>query len=311
MLTLLDVILPVFMVIGAGYVLVWRGLMSAGVIDGLLKFTGNFAVPCLLFRAISTLDLDSVFKPELLISFYLGAITCFLLGILGARILFERSATEAVSIGFAALFSNSVLLGLSIMERAYGTASLEPNFAIVAVHAPFCYLVGITAMEFSRAGRRNIQRTMVAVTKAMFSNALAIGLGLGFIVNLTGLPLPGAFTSAVDMISRAALPTALFAVGGVLVRYRISDTIGQVMMICILSLIVHPAIVYSLAVFVFDLPDGFVKAAVVTAAMAPGINSFVFADMYDRAKSTAASTVLVATTLSIFTVSIWLIILGP
>ena len=101
-----------------------------------MVFTQSFAIPCLLFRALADLDLGAVFDPRLLLSFYLGAVICFALGILGARRIFRRRPGEAVAIGFGALFSNSVLLGLPIMERAYGAAALAPTFAIISIHAP-------------------------------------------------------------------------------------------------------------------------------------------------------------------------------
>mgnify|MGYP007079483819 FL=1 len=40
--------------------------------------------------------------------------------------------------------------------------------------------------------------------------------------------------------------------------------------------------------------------------MAPGINTYVFANMYGRARRVAASVVLIGTTLSILTVWLWL-----
>ena len=86
MQALLDVILPVFLVIGFGYLAVWKGWFSDAGVDGLMRFTQNYAIPCLLFRAISTLDLSAKFSPELLIAFYVGASSGFLLGVLGARL---------------------------------------------------------------------------------------------------------------------------------------------------------------------------------------------------------------------------------
>ena len=38
MQTLLDVILPVFLVIGFGYVAVWRGFFPVAGVDGVLRF---------------------------------------------------------------------------------------------------------------------------------------------------------------------------------------------------------------------------------------------------------------------------------
>ena len=77
-----------------------------------------------------------------------------------------------------------------------------------------------------------------------------------------------------------------------------------------ISLIVHPAIAYGLSAGVFDLPVEFVRAAVVTAAMAPGVNAYIFASLYSRGQAEAASTVLLATALSVLTVSAWLAVLG-
>ncbi|MCG7860300.1 AEC family transporter, partial [Flavihumibacter sediminis] len=73
MQTLISVILPVFLVIGFGYGAAWRGLFSESNVDGLMRFATNFAVPVLLFRAISTLDLSAEFDLALLGSFYTGA----------------------------------------------------------------------------------------------------------------------------------------------------------------------------------------------------------------------------------------------
>ena len=48
------------------------------------------------------------------------------------------------------------------------------------------------------------------------------------------------------------------------------------------------------------------RAAVLTAAMAPGVNAYLFADMYGRARRIAASSVLVATLLCILTAWLWM-----
>ena len=193
MQALLDIILPVFLVIGAGYVAVWRGVFPASGVDGLMKFTQSFAIPCLLFSAISRLDLSQSFDLRLLGSFYTGAVSGFAIGFLAARYLFRRDLDEAVAIGFVGLFSNSLLLGLPITERAYGTDALTANYAIISVHSPICYGIGITAMELVRARVTGTSagRLLPRVLNAMFHNPLVIGIALGFAVNLSGLPLPG------------------------------------------------------------------------------------------------------------------------
>ena len=173
MAALIDVILPVFIVLGFGYVAVWAKYFSDDGIDLLMKFTQGFAIPCLLFRAISELDLGQNFDLALLFPFYAGALGGFFAGLLGARFIFGRTWEDAVAIGFCGLFSNSVLLGLPITERAYGPDALDANYAIIAVHAPFCYLVGITAMEIARnRGGERGARVAAAVDRLQRSEQL-------------------------------------------------------------------------------------------------------------------------------------------
>lgn len=309
MMEVFLVVFPVFLMVGAGYGAVYFNLFRDDYADALMKFTQNFAIPCLLFGAIARLDLASVFKPQLLGAFYTGSATCFILCTLGARYLFKRRAGEAVAVGFCALFANSVLLGFPIIERAFGADALGPITAIVSIHAPFCYLLGITTMEFARADGRALPDTIKVVIKAMFSNALMIGLGLGFIVNLTGLWLPQGVWDATDMMARAALPAALFGLGAVLVRYGLAPNLGETAMILTLRLVIHPCIALFMATQIFSLSTEVTRVIVLTAAMSPGINTYVFANLYDRAKATAASGVLLGTGTAVISVTLWLILL--
>ena len=309
MSALLDVIIPVFLIIGFGYCAVWTKLFSEETIDGLMKFTQNFAIPVLLFDAIAKVDLFNVFDLSLFLSFYLGATAGFLIGFLGSRYIFGRPIEDSVAIGFCCLFSNTVMLGLPITERAYGTDALQYNFAIVSIHAPFCYFLGITVMELVKSSEKSIKKNVFVILKAMFSNALVVGIVLGFIVNILDLSIADTIQASIDMITAVALPAALFGMGGILYQYRPEGDAGPILMVCSVSLIIHPLIVW-LTGSKFNLSDAQMKSAVITAAMAPGINTYVFANMYGRARRVASTGVLLSTTLSIGTVWCWLNILS-
>jgi predicted permease len=306
--TLLDVILPVFLVIGFGYVSVWRGYFPVSGIDGVMRFAQSFAIPCLLFQSIANLDLSASFDPRLLISFYTGAAVCFALGIAGARFVFKRDWEDSVAIGFCCLFSNSVLLGLPITERAYGPDALTGNIAIIAMHSPFCYGLGITVMEFVRNRGQSGVNLARNVGNAMFHNPLVIGIIAGFVVNFSGLAIPGVIDDALSLIVRAALPAALFALGGVLIQYKPEGDLKAIAMVCMIGLLIHPAIVWLLGTS-FELPQDLFRSGVLTAAMAPGFNAYIFANMYGRARRVAASSVLIATVASVLTAWMWLTIL--
>jgi predicted permease len=211
-----------------------------------------------------------------------------------------------VAIGFCALFANTLLLGLPVMERAYGPDSLAPNYAIISLHAPGCYLLGIVTMEFSRRDGAGLAATLARAGRAMFSNAITLGIAAGFALNLTAAPVPDWALSAADLLGRAALPAALFAMGAALTRYSLRADIGLAAAVAGLSLIVHPAIAMGLGLGAFDLPAEKLRAAVVTAAMPTGLNGYLFAAMYHRAEGAAASAVLLGTALAVFGATFWL-----
>ena len=305
---LIDVVLPVFLIIAFGYLAARTKLLSEDAIDGLMRFSQSFAIPCLLFRSISELDLTTSFEPGLLFSFYIGAFAAFATGFLGAHKGFNRPLDESVAIGFACMFSNSLLMGLSITERAYGTAALTGNYAIIAMHSPMFYAFGIALMEWVRSRGQGLSGLALGgqVVRAIFAQPLVIGIVAGVAVNLSGLAVPEAVGAATDMMGRAGLPAALFGLGGILMRYRPQGDKSLIALVVVITLILHPVVTYLLAryVFVVNLPA--LRSSVVTAAMPPGVNAYLFAHMYGTGRRVAASAVLIATALSILTAWFWL-----
>jgi malonate transporter and related proteins len=74
------------------------------------------------------------------------------------------------------------------------------------------------------------------------------------------------------------------------------------------SLLLHPATVWLMG-RVTDLGQSGLRSAVLTAAMAPGVNCYIFANMYGRARRVAASAVLLGTGVSVITIWLWLAII--
>jgi len=313
MSALFTIILPVFLIVGFGYLVTWRGWFKAEAVDGLMSFAQNFAVPTLLFASMARLDLGSEFRVQLLLPFYAGAFASFLAGWAGAKFLFGRPPIDCVAIGFVCLFSNTLLLGVPITERAYGADALDGNWAIIAMHSPLLYTFGITVMEFTRArgSDLSIGRVAMRAMTGVLRTSLVIGILLGLATNLltqAGLVLPAGFWDAIDMVARAALPAALFGLGGVLYRYRPEGDMATIAMCCGCALVLHPAITFATGRLLGLDTDG-MRSAVLTASMAPGVNAYLFANIYGAAKRVAASSVLIATALSTLTIWMWLTVL--
>ena len=135
-----------------------------------------------------------------------------------------------------------------------------------------------------------------------------IGIGLGLIVNLLEIELPGTMLSAIEMLATAALPVALFGLGGILTRYSMHRSRNEATLISLLSLLLQPLLTL-LFCRLFEVDESTTRTAVLMSSVAPGLNAYLFACMYQRGEGAAASSVLMSTIASVFSVSLWLLIL--
>ena len=97
-----------------------------------------------------TSDFSATFNPAIIVPFYVGSLTSLFAGAVIARRLFGNQPGESVSSGFSAMFTNTVLIGIPIIQRAYGAGALPTVFSIIAFHAPGLITLGMLVMELVR-----------------------------------------------------------------------------------------------------------------------------------------------------------------
>ena len=310
MLAILTVIAPIFALMAFGYGAVRFRLFPADGIKGLIAFVNNFATPCLLFHSLLTSDFRSAFNIGIIGPYYLGAFVCFALGIILARRVFRNRPGESVSVGFSGTFTNTVLVGLPIMTRAYGGDSLPVVLSIIGLHGAILLTVGMLTMELMRRDGQPLGKTLLSAGKRIGSNPLIWGIAAGMIGYFSGLKLIEPADAFFSMMSQAVVPAALFGIGGALTEFKLSENWQQALVASIIKLIVHPAIAYVLMIWVLQVPMEIARYGILLSAMPAGVNIYIFATMYNRGVSVAANTILIATVASAATISMWLLILG-
>ena len=310
MLAIVNVVIPVFAIIGLGYLAVRFRLYPAAGVGGLVAFVNNFATPCLLFQAMLTSDFGSTFNWSVIVPFYVGALFSLIAGTIVAIKLFRNRPGEGVSSGFAAMFTNTVLIGIPILQRAYGDAAMPLVFSIIAFHAPMLITLGMLVMELVRRDGAPIHKALGVAALRIVQNPLLWGVALGLAGNLLGVTLVEPADAFLTMMTAAVLPAALFGLGGALNEYRLADNWPQALAMSMFKLIVQPAIAWVLMVPVLKLDPEIARYGVVLAAMPAGINVYVFATYYNRAVNVATNTILISTVLSVLTVTGWLYLMS-
>jgi malonate transporter len=310
MLATVNVVAPVFGLIAIGYLSVRYRLYPAAGVKGLIAFVNNFCTPCLLFQSMLNADFSTAFNPAILVPFYIGSFFSLLIGSLIAFRLFGNRPGESICSGFAACFTNSVLVGFPLIQRAYGDDAMPVIFSIIGLHAPLLITAATIAIELVRRDARPMSEVARTILVRVVQNPLLWGIALGLSFNFAGVHLAEPLTAGVAMLAGAVMPAALFGLGGALNEYRLADNWGQALAMSGLKLIIHPTIAWLLMVPLLGVDPHIARYAVLLAAMPTGINAYVFATFYNRGVSVSANTVLLTTVLSMFTISFWLLMLG-
>ena len=310
MLAILIVIAPIFALMALGYSAVRFRLFPQEGIKSLIAFVNNFATPCLLFLSLVTSDLRSAFNLAIIGPFYIGALVCFAIGIFIAVRVFKNTPGEGVSVGFSGTFTNTVLVGLPIISRAYGPEALPVTLSIIGLHGAILLTVGMVTMELVKRDGQSLGKTLIVAARRVLSNPLIWGIIAGMIGYFSGLQLIEPAEAFLVMMSSAVVPAALFGIGGALYEFKLSESWKQALVASLIKLIIHPAIAYVLMIWVLRVPMDIARYGILLSAMPAGVNVYVFATYYGRGTSVAANTILIATVMSALTISAWLYLLS-
>jgi malonate transporter len=310
MLQILNVIIPVFALMLLGYGAVRLRLYPAAGVKGLVAFVNNFATPFLLFGAMLGADLSATFNPAIIAPYYIGSLVSLGVGALIAVRWFRARPGEGVAAGFGAMFTNTVMIGIPVIHRAYGDTAMPTTFSIIALHAPMLITIGMLVMEQVRRDGAPLSKSLIVSAGRIVQNPLLWGVGLGLLCNSLHWTPPEPGMAFIEMISGAVVPAALFALGGALNEYRLSDVWGQAVVMSTFKLIIHPVIAYVLMIHVLHVPLEYARYGILLAAMPTGINAYVFATYYERGVNVVTNTVLISTVMSVLTITVWLYVLG-
>jgi predicted permease len=286
-----------------GYLAARVGWFSDEAAGGLARFVFDFAVPLMLVRVFVHAQLPSTFPWPLLASFYLPAAVLYAVGIFVSGHLFGRDPMGRTIGGFSCSFGNSVLLGLPLAMLKFDEAGMVPFLILLSVHGLGYLTVTTGLLELGRQQGHSWSRLPLAVGRGLVTNPIILGLAVGVLMNQTGLTLPGPVDRTLEYMQAAVTPCALFALGASLTRCRIAGGLAEPVFAVAVKNVLMPVTVWALAVHVFELPTLWSQAAILLAAQPTGVNVYLFAIRYAVARDLATTTVFLATSFSLLSLS--------
>ncbi len=299
---ILAIVLPVFAVILLGYGVGRTRLFGEEGVRALTTFCFYVAIPAVLFRAMAQLDAPAGADFAVVVAFYAAVLVGYALAMAVARLLFKMNLAEQALFANGAVYSNILLLGIPLVLTAFGPRAALPQSAILALQSVILISLTSFLVEFGKGEREAGQGGLGAILRsaavALATNPIIVSMVAGFAWGRIGLGLHEIVEKSLVFLGQAATPTALFALGASLTRFRLGGDLRQVGVIAILKLAVLPALVFVSARYVFGLEPLPVAVATISAAMPSGVNAFVLAMRYEMLVARIAASLIVTAALA-------------
>jgi hypothetical protein len=309
LLTILGITGPIFLIVGVGFAAVRHGLLTRAEMRPLGVFVINVALPALLFKAMSARALGDLVDGHLLLIYALGSLLAAGLALAVSCLLRGRSLQVGAVQALGASMSNSAFIGYPIALQAMGPLAGSALAVYALVEGLLMMPLLLTLAEVAGSANRRWSAVLREILRRLTRNPFILAMGAGVLWTLLGVPLPVPVAKAVDMLSVASAPVALFCIGGTLAGLSLRGMAGDLSLIVAGKLLVHPLCVAAvLAVSPGSRPE-LATAAILNAGM-PMLSIYPLLSQKFGQEGLSAAALVAATTLSFFTVSGLLWVLG-
>ena len=307
----LNVALPIFAVILAGYVAGRIGILGDTASQALNQFVYWVALPPLLFLAMARTSIQEVLYWPFINAFLGSIIGVWLVGMVIGAVIHRERAGVLIMQGMNASFSNTGYMGIPLFVAAFGTAGLAPALLATVIMSAVAVGLAVIGLELTASRGRHIGHALLDVLLALVKNPLVVAPVLGLLVSFLGLPLPEPAINLFDLLGAAASPCALFAIGLFLSSRPLAADLSEVGWISVLKLLWQPLLVWWLADTFFPMEPFWLASAILLAALPTGALTFVVAQKYEVYVERTSGVILISTIASVLTLSVLLAVYAP
>ncbi|MEP2530264.1 AEC family transporter [Shimia sp.] len=279
-LTVLEIVSPVFLLAGLGFA--WVKLGFEYRIQFVTRLAMTLAVPCLVFTSL----MQSTADPQSLAAFSLaglagyGVIACVGWAIMAAAGLDLRTYLAPF------IFGNTGNLGLPLALFAYGQVGLEYAVVVLALTSVLSFTLGLWLV----AGRGSFLR--------MFQEPMVWATALGALFFWQGWQTPVFLTNTLDLIGQMAIPLMLITLGVAVARLAPGRVVTAVWL-SIAKLVVCAAIAWGIAT-AFGLTGISFGVLVLQLSTPVAVTAYLLAEKFDANSEAVAGYVVVSTLTSVF-----------
>jgi predicted permease len=307
LLTVLNITSSIFIIIAIGFATVRRGLLGPKDTRALGVFVIDYALPALLFKALSQRPLGELLNVDLLLAYTFGSLLMLTFGIFVGYLIQRKGLQVATILAMGMTMSNSAFMGFPIAQQMIGSAASASLAVYVSVENLIMLPLIFTLAELGRKTKSHWFLIMRGIVHRLITNPLIISISMGVVFSAFDLHLPVPFNHAVDMLSGASAPVALFYIGCTLAGLSLKGMASDISIIVFGKLILHPMAVY-LMIFLLAFENPVLKQAAIINAGMPMFSIYPLLGQKYGHEGFCAAAMVLTTMMSFFTITglLWL-----
>ena len=305
MTDVLNLTIPMFSLIGIGYLLKRVHFMSENDGAVLSKFAFYILLPPLMFTSILSGDASKSLNINFILSYEIITISIFVLTYL-LGLLFKLKTMEKAIFGLNAAYPNYGYIGVPLCILAFGTNAAIP-LALILLADTFVLLTTLIFYKLTENRKTSLQELSKEIVQRFIYNPLMMSVFVAFIFSIADIKIVTAIDRTLSIVAASATAVALIALGVSLNVSSVKNQKSVLFFITVIKLIVHPILIFIVFQFQTGIDPIWVKTAIVCASLPVAANVFVLANYYKNFESESAAAITITTIVSSITVTIVLL----
>ena len=300
---IINLALPFFALIllGAGAARRWhpgeQGLAWLNI------FLVYFALPALIFLVISAAPFEQLVNWPFVTATSSVTVLAFVTIVTLSRLLFGTPLKTAALQGTAGSYGNVGYMGLPLSVAFFGAEAAVPAALIFCFDCALQFVMTafLATLAHERGEQARWGQVALRIGRQVATHPFIVATAFGVVASALHLRPSGAIGTLLDMLMKAAGPTALFALG-VTVGIRKFQGVGpDILLVTGMKVFVQPALAFLVVSMVPGTPSLWLHVAVMMAALPTASNAFILASQYRTYVEGASTAVIVTTLLSALT----------
>ncbi|MGP8305637.1 AEC family transporter [Vibrio sp. YIC-376] len=294
-MAVMDVLLPLAMIVAAGFYTTKIRFFSQGFHADIGKFVLYFSLPAVILINLSQLDIQHAIELNFVSVYAMSGIISMGFALVVSKKILRSDWKDACINALGSGMPNSAFVAFPIVLSLFGGRFIEAFLMCVLVEnllfMPLCLLL----LEISHSVKTNTLEKTKSIAKRIGRNPIIIAIVIALLINILGLTLPDFIIQSADWFSNTAVALALFAIGGALGQSFKIEEKRRTALVSITKLIVFPMISIGLLT-IFPI-SGELKQVLIIFAAAPMLTIYpILGSIYYQQKFCVNT--LVTTTLA-------------